>query len=183
MARRTSDGGMRVGEVAAASGVSVRTLHHYESLGLVLPMGRSVAGHRLYDEAAIQQLYRVSMLRSLGMSLAQVRAITGQDPPSLRETFSEHFARATERAERHHRVRARLAALVEQLADREATTRDVLQLLEDVVTLTPAVERRISILVYRDLDAAHDYLTRVFGFGAGELTRDGKGVAQHAVVH
>lgn len=182
MTRQDHEGGMRVGEIAAATGTTVRTLHHYETLGLVVPRGRSAAGHRLYDEAAIRQLYRVSMLRSLGMSLARVRAAIDLDPTRLHDIFSEHLALTTEHLEQQQRLRAQLSTFVEQIADRDATSREILQLLEQIVTLAPALERRISILVYTDLEAAYHYLVRVFGFGAGDLTRDEQGVAQHAVL-
>jgi len=182
MTTHGSEAGMRVGEVAAATGVTVRTLHHYETLGLVSPRGRSSAGHRLYDESAIRQIYRVSMLRSLGMPLAQVRVAVDSDPSSLHDMFSEHLALAGERIEKHQRVRTQLSTLVEQLASRDVTSREILQLLEEIVTLTPALERRISILVYHDLEAAYGYLIRVFGFGAGDLSRDDQGVVRHAVV-
>src|SRR5690625_2951207 len=92
MTRHDGERGMRVGEIAAATGVTVRTLHHYQTLGLVVSHGRSAAGHRLYDDTAIQRLYRVSMLRSLGMSLAQVRAAVDLDPSRLHSMFSEHLA-------------------------------------------------------------------------------------------
>lgn len=182
MTRPDSEGGMRVGEIAAATGVTVRTLHHYETLGLVVPRGRSAAGHRLYDKTAIRQLYRVSMLRSLGMSLAQVRFAVDLDPSRLHDMFSEHLALATERIDQQQRLRTQLSTLVEQIASRDVTSREILQLLEEIVTLTPALERRISILVYNDLEAAYHYLVRVFGFGAGDFTRDDQGVAQLAVV-
>lgn len=44
------------------------------------------------------------------------------------------------------------------------------------------LNRRIAILVYDDLEAAFDYLTRVFGFGPGELTRDPDGLVVHAEI-
>src|SRR5699024_7684428 len=96
--------------------------------------------------------------------------------------FSEHLALTTERTEQQQRVRMRLSILVEQIGDREVTSQEILGLLEEIVTLTPALERRISILVYNDLEAAYHYLIRVFGFAAGDLTRDDQGVVQHAVV-
>jgi uncharacterized glyoxalase superfamily protein PhnB len=45
--------------------------------------------------------------------------------------------------------------------------------------LETTVQRRISILVYRDLEAAYEYLERVFGLGPGQLTRDGDGHVVH----
>ena len=48
--------------------------------------------------------------------------------------------------------------------------------------LDATVQRRISILVYADLEAAHDYLVRVFGLGPGQLTRDGDGNVVHGEI-
>lgn len=64
-----------VGEVAVLAGVSVRTLHHYDELGLVVPSGRSDAGYRLYDHADLERLQEVLALRALGLALSEVRAL------------------------------------------------------------------------------------------------------------
>ncbi|MGI9603992.1 MAG: VOC family protein, partial [Acidimicrobiales bacterium] len=65
----------------------------------------------------------------------------------------------------------------------EPLTTDLLEVLEEMIMLDTTVQRRISILVYADLEAAHDYLVRVFGFEAGELTRDDSGTVIHAELH
>ena len=64
-----------VGEVAELAGVSVRTLHHYDELGLVVPSSRSDAGYRLYDHADLERLQEVLALRALGLPLADVAAV------------------------------------------------------------------------------------------------------------
>lgn len=64
-----------VGEVADLAGVSVRTLHHYDELGLVVPSARSDAGYRLYDHADLERLQEVLTLRALGLSLADVATL------------------------------------------------------------------------------------------------------------
>lgn len=56
---RTAGPPWRVGDLARATGVTVRTLHHYEHLGLLHESARSSGGHRLYDEQDLQRLYRV----------------------------------------------------------------------------------------------------------------------------
>jgi MerR family transcriptional regulator, thiopeptide resistance regulator len=69
----------RVGELASASGVSVRTLHHYDELGLLSPSERTPAGHRLYTADDVRRLHRVLALRGFGLSLADVgRVLDGQ---------------------------------------------------------------------------------------------------------
>ncbi|MGW5220906.1 MerR family transcriptional regulator [Nocardia sp. NPDC004085] len=62
----------KVGELAAEAGLTVRTLHHYDHIGLVRPAERTNTGHRLYTEADVQRLYQVLALRQLGLGLDQI---------------------------------------------------------------------------------------------------------------
>lgn len=64
---------MLIGEVAQHSGVSARMLRHYDSTGLVTPTGRTASGYRQYSDADLQRLFHVESLRSLGLSLREVR--------------------------------------------------------------------------------------------------------------
>lgn len=61
-----------VGEVARLAGITVRTLHHWDSIGLVSPQSRSAAGYRLYDADDIALIHRVVVFRELGMSLEDI---------------------------------------------------------------------------------------------------------------
>lgn len=63
---------MRIGEVSHRSGVSVRMLRHYDSLGLVRPRTRTATGYRDYADADLRRILHVEALRSLGMGLAEV---------------------------------------------------------------------------------------------------------------
>ncbi len=63
---------MTVGRVAAATGVSVRALHHYDAIGLLRPSGRSTAGYRLYTPGDVERLQHVVVYRRLGFSLEEV---------------------------------------------------------------------------------------------------------------
>ncbi|MFI1367479.1 MerR family transcriptional regulator [Streptomyces griseochromogenes] len=64
---------MLIGDVARRSGVSARMLRHYESLGLVRPMGRTDTGYRQYSSEDIRRIFHIESLRSLGLSLRDVR--------------------------------------------------------------------------------------------------------------
>lgn len=64
---------MLIGDVARRSGVSARMLRHYDALGLVRPTGRSDAGYREYSSRDIQRIFHIESLRSLGLSLREVR--------------------------------------------------------------------------------------------------------------
>ncbi|MER5868273.1 MerR family transcriptional regulator [Streptomyces sp. NPDC002044] len=73
--------GYSVGQVAGFAGVTVRTLHHYDEIGLLSPSGRSQAGHRRYDDADLDRLQRVLFYRELGFPLDEV-AVLLDDPES-----------------------------------------------------------------------------------------------------
>ena len=64
-----------VKEVSAISGVSVRTLHHYDAIGLLNPSQVTEAGYRLYDERALARLQHILLLRELQFPLRQIMEI------------------------------------------------------------------------------------------------------------
>ncbi len=64
-----------VGQVAALARVSVRTLHHYDEIGLLRPSARGRSGYRLYEDADVDRLHQVMLYRGLGFSLDEVAAI------------------------------------------------------------------------------------------------------------
>lgn len=72
---------MNVGEVAAAAGISVRTLHHWDAVGLLPPSSRSASGYRDYSPADLERLRQVLTYRELGFGLEEVRAML--DDPSV----------------------------------------------------------------------------------------------------
>lgn len=61
--------GLMVGDAAVAVGVTVRTLHHWDAVGLVRPSGRTVAGYRLYSAGDLARIHRVLIYRELGLTL------------------------------------------------------------------------------------------------------------------
>jgi DNA-binding transcriptional MerR regulator len=64
--------GRTVGEVARLAGVTVRTLHHYDEIGLVRPSNRTDAGYRLYEAADLERLQQVLFYRELGFGLDEI---------------------------------------------------------------------------------------------------------------
>lgn len=70
-----------VGQVAKAAGVTVRTLHHYDEIGLLSPSGRSSTGYRRYDDADLERLQHIRYYRELGFPLEEIAAIL-DDPAS-----------------------------------------------------------------------------------------------------
>lgn len=74
---------MTVGRVAELTGVSVRTLHHYDAVGVVRPSGRSAAGYRLYAPDDVERLQAAVVYRRLGFSLDDVGALLDADGEQL----------------------------------------------------------------------------------------------------
>ncbi|MDQ1475969.1 MAG: hypothetical protein QOE62_1198 [Actinomycetota bacterium] len=178
-----SDGGRRVGELAAATGLTVRTLHYYGEIGLLDASARTAAGHRLYADADVERLYRICLLRRLGLPLGEIARALDDPEWELRSAMAVHLRDLERRLDATTQLRGRLAQLVGamQTSDRPST-HDLLEVLEEMTMLDSTVQRRISILVYSDLQAAFDYLERVFGLGPGELTRDGEGNIVHGEI-
>jgi len=64
---------MRIGEVAERTGLSLRTIRHYEEVGLVTPSARSKGGFRLYTEADVDRLMVIRRMKPLDFSLEEMR--------------------------------------------------------------------------------------------------------------
>ena len=60
---------LKVGDLARRTGLTVRTLHHYDEVGLLKPSGRSDAGYRLYSQADVQRLHGIQTMRQMGIKL------------------------------------------------------------------------------------------------------------------
>ena len=78
----------KVGEVARIAKVTIRTLHHYDEIGLLVPSGRSSAGYRLYTETDIASLQHIRFHRQLGLALDS-RAVLREHRERLVRRLSE----------------------------------------------------------------------------------------------
>ncbi len=70
-----TDTAMTVGEIARLAGLTVRTLHHYDEIGLVVPAERTDAGYRLYRRPEVERLQEVLFFRELGFGLDEIKDI------------------------------------------------------------------------------------------------------------
>ena len=66
---------MTVAQVSKRTGVSVRTMHHYDQIGLLKPTEVTEAGYRLYDDGALDKLYMILVYRELGLPLNEIGSI------------------------------------------------------------------------------------------------------------
>ncbi|MFF3461663.1 MerR family transcriptional regulator [Streptomyces sp. NPDC002619] len=123
-----------VGQVSAFAGVTVRTLHHYDEIGLLVPGGRSHAGHRRYDDADLDRLQQILFYRELGFPLDEVAALL-DDP--------EADPRAHLR--RQHEL---LTARIEKLQKMAAAVEHAMEARKMGINLTP--EERFEVFGDKD---------------------------------
>src|SRR5215470_2043049 len=106
---------LKVGELAKRTGLTVRTLHHYDEIDLIKPSLHTAAGHRLYTAADIARLQQVLSLRQLGFSLEEVRDCLDRPGFSPLEVIGLHVTRLREQIDLQRRLCERLEALAERL--------------------------------------------------------------------
>lgn len=78
-----------VGELSKLTGITVRTLHHYDEIGLVTPSDRTPAGYRLYDDADVRRLHDVLLFRELGVALDDISGVIAE-PARRDEVLRQH---------------------------------------------------------------------------------------------
>lgn len=105
-----------IGEVSALAGVSIRTLRHYDELGLVVPGMRSEAGYRLYTRSDIERLQHVLFYRELGLPLSTIRSV--MDEPGF-ERASVLLEQRALLGEKVCRLETMIAAIDRTLAAQE----------------------------------------------------------------
>ena len=113
-----------VKELADLAGVSVRTLHHYDELGLVCAQ-RAKNGYRLYDETAVDRLHQVLLFREAGMPLADIRRMMDEPQYEQAAALKEHLRTLREKRSRIDGMIANVEATLtcleegEKMADSE----------------------------------------------------------------
>lgn len=80
---------MKIGDVAKLAGVTVRTLHHYDEIGLLTPSQRTEAGYRLYTDEDLERLQQILFYRELGFGLDEVAAVMTAPDFDRREALLE----------------------------------------------------------------------------------------------
>jgi MerR family transcriptional regulator, thiopeptide resistance regulator len=107
----TESTAMKVGEIAKKTGISVRTLHYYDEIGLLSPSGRTEADYRLYSQGDIVRLQQIMSLRQLGFSLLEIKECLQNPDFSLHHTIQLHIRRLKEQIELSHKLLNRLETI------------------------------------------------------------------------
>lgn len=123
----------KVGELAEQTGLSVRTLHHYDEIGLLRPSRRSGAGHRLYTAGDVVRLQQIKSLRQLGFSLEQIRNVLDGEEHSPVRVIRLHLTRLREQIERMTKLGERLEAIAARLESAErVSTQEFIDAIKEI---------------------------------------------------
>ncbi len=129
---------LRVGELAERTGLTVRTLHHWDELGLLRPSERTGSGQRRYDRADVERLYRIVALRRLGLSLAAIAEALDAPGAELAEVVRRQRAATAARLAEERRLHALLGGVLDTL---ERGGRPGVDAVLQAIEVTEMIER------------------------------------------
>lgn len=165
-----------IGEVAGATGLTVRALRHYDTIGLVRPSLRTGAGHRMYGDDDLARLARVVALRQLGLGLEQVAAaLDGEEPETV---LRRHLAALERELELTAALRERLVQVLDTVGrqanpsgDRSIAIIEVMMSIEQHYTpeQMATLEARRDALGEQGLAAGHQAWADLLGELKAEL--------------
>lgn len=124
---------LRVGELARRTGLSVRTLHHYDDIELLSPARRTTAGHRLYGRVEVERLQRIVSLRHIGLSLEEIRDCLDRPEYSLERVLELQLERIEEQIEGQRRLRRLIQGLRDRLTSGGESSLDLLTRTIEVI--------------------------------------------------
>lgn len=127
-----ADDGLTVGRTAELVGVSVRTLHHWDEIGLVSPSERTWSDYRVYQAADIERIQQVLLHRELGLSLAEVRAVLDDPDTDVVAQLDRQRAVLSERLDRLRRMIAAVDRMKEaHMSEQKLTAEQQAEILGD----------------------------------------------------
>lgn len=163
---------MKVGEVARRTGLTVRTLHHYDAIGLLSPGARTSAGHRLYGLPELERLQQIRSLRQLGLSLEQIRDCLDDPSRSLEKTLAAHRATLDRQLDAMRRLRDRLALLERRAGRGEVEIDDLLKTLKETILVERYfTEEQLEALDARRAEVGEDAIEAIQDRWAGLTER------------
>lgn len=124
---------MTIGKLSKATGVSIRTLRHYDEIELLTPATRTEAGYRLYVAGDIERLQQIRSLQALGFSLQQITGVLRDAEPDLGGILEQQLVSVDQQVDQHSRLRSQLSDLLAVLRRAETVAReDLLALMKEM---------------------------------------------------
>lgn len=93
-----------INQIAGLAGITIKTLRHYDKLGLLVPTGRSEAGYRLYSEENVEKLQQILFFRELDFPLARIKEIMGDPAFDRKHALEMQIEFLDERAKRYKKL-------------------------------------------------------------------------------
>lgn len=152
---KTKTSPLKIGEVARRAGVSVRTLHYYEEIGLLEPV-RSESGHRLYGRAAIERLQQIRSLQQLGLSLSEIDALLRGQSISPERIVADHIAEVQAQLETLSVLETQLKHLQRLLRGRSRDDSEVIPVFLSTLEAMTMYERHLSKEQQQEINAMHE---------------------------
>jgi len=132
----TGPGPWKIGTLARRTGLSVRTLHWYDEIGLLRPSQHTASGHRLYGEADVQRLQEIRSLRHLGFTLEQIRDLLRRPGLSPSRVLRLHLEELGARIAQEQHLHRRLERLADRLDAAEVISVDELMNAIEEITMS-----------------------------------------------
>lgn len=120
---------LTVGAAARLLGISVRTLHHWDAVGLASPSDRTWAGYRIYTAADMQRLRRVIIFRELGLPLSEIGRILDDPSVDLRAELAEQHASLLNRIDQLQRAVSAVERMMEDTTMEKLTAAEQAEIL------------------------------------------------------
>ena len=151
-----------IGELAAATGLTVRTLRYFHQIGLLCPARRSSAGHRLYTADDVRRLYRILALRELGMPLGEIATqLDGNGGEDLVAAIERQLGHTEQQIERHRQLQRRLRDLLRALREsREPSIDQLIHVMEAMMHATHFSPEQFARLKERHQELGSAVLSR-----------------------
>ncbi|MBT0565856.1 MerR family transcriptional regulator [Williamsia sp. CHRR-6] len=132
----------RIGQLAQMAGLTVRTLHHWDAIGLLTPTHRTAAGYRGYTGGDVERLYQIVALRSCGFALDDIAAVLDRRAP-IDKALADHAHRIDQQITALQAVARRLTAVRTRIErdsgagvlDPNLLDPDLLDIVREVVTM------------------------------------------------
>jgi methyltransferase (TIGR00027 family) len=140
---------IKIGELAKRAGLTVRTLHHYDNIGLLSPSARSENGFRMYDQDDVIRLQRIQALKQFGCSLSVIRTFLADSKASLNEIIDRQISVLDDQMQRTKTLRNRLSRLGEQISRGDSTC------LPDWLTILEVMAMYEKHFSQQELDLLH----------------------------
>ncbi len=126
---------MKVGALAKRTSLTVRTLHHWDEIGLLTPGRRTSSGHRLYGPAQVRRLQHIVALRALGFGLEDIRSLVDDPDQDLHGAVSNLIREVETELERQRKLRERLLRVREMIENETYDAGAFLEAIRETVDM------------------------------------------------